>query len=48
MPEVDIQDLVDSAGVLSGRSRPGPYSEQETMNNHFTRWYLDKINGRCR
>ena len=30
----------NQAGVLSGRYRPGPYSEQETMNNHFTRWYL--------
>ena len=31
----------NQAGVLSGRYRPGPYSEQERMNNHFTRWYLD-------
>ncbi len=33
----------NQAGILSSRYRPGPYSEQETMNQHFVRWYLGKL-----
>ena len=33
----------NQAGVLSSRYQPGPYSAQEMMNCHFTRWYLDKL-----
>ena len=33
----------NQAGVLFSRYQPGPYSDQEIMNSHFTRWYLDKL-----
>lgn len=33
----------NQAGVLSSHYRPGPYSGQEIMNNHFTRWYMDRL-----
>ena len=33
----------NQAGILSSRYQPGPYSAQEMMNCHFTRWYLDKL-----
>ena len=33
----------NQAGVLSSRYQPGPYSDQERMNSHFIRWYLDEL-----
>ena len=38
----------NQAGILSSRYSPGPYSEQEIMNNQFTRWYLDKLSEQAR